>query len=340
MIFPNDVTRQLGRLFMVGLPGHELDVSTRGLIAEAGINNFIIFKRNVANPEQLRALCSDLVGACREQGLAAPLIAIDQEGGTVARLPPPFTQFAGAREMADSEQPEQRLIDFARCCARELREVGISMNLAPVLDVSPLGQGLFMEKRALGGDPVVVARLGRLVINTLQEEGVAACAKHFPGLGAAVLDPHLKLPRVELSRAQMLASDILPFRVAVATGVAAFMTSHTIYNALDPDRIATLSPAILTGLLREDLCFDGLVITDDLEMGAIENALPVSEAALASFAAGVDLLLICHGHDKVRRAHARLLAAVADGFISRERLAQSLRRIAEVVDRFVIRAGC
>lgn len=319
---------------MVGLPGHDLDDSTRNLITRAGINNFIIFRRNVLNREQLRTLCADLVASCRAQGLAMPIIAIDQEGGTVARLPPPFTQFAGARELAESAEPELLLVDYARCCARELRDVGISMNLAPVLDVSPAGQGLFMEKRALGGNALQVSRFGSLVIRVLQEEGIAACAKHFPGLGAAVLDPHLRLPVVELSRAQLSSCDLEPFRAAIAEKVAAFMTSHTIYKGLDPETIATLSPVILIKLLREELRYDGLVITDDLEMGAIENVFSVEDAALASFIAGVDLLLICHDHDKVSRAHARLLTAVDKGAISRERLLQSFGRIGEVVDRF------
>ena len=331
--------RQLGRLFMIGLPGYTLDASTQKLIEQVGINNFIIFKRNVSSREQLAELCAALVSACRAQGLALPLIAIDQEGGTVARLPPPFTQFAGARVMADSAQPEQRLAEYARCCAGELRDVGISMNLAPVLDVSPAGQGLFMEKRALGGEAGVVARLGSLVIKVLQEEGVAACAKHFPGLGAAVLDPHLKLPVVERSRAEILACDLEPFRAAVVAGVASFMTSHTIYKGLDPGTIATLSPTILTKLLRQELGYDGLVITDDLEMGAIENAMSVPEAACAAFMAGVDLLLICHDHDKVVRSHERLVAEVDAGVVSRQRLEQSLYRIGRVVDRFVARAS-
>lgn len=323
---------------MIGLPGHALDSSTLNLITTAGINNFIIFRRNVVSREQLRNLCADLVAACRAQGLSLPLIAIDQEGGTVARLPPPFSQFAGAREMAESADPEQRLSDYARCCARELRDVGISMNLAPVLDVSPAGLGLFMEKRALGGEAGQVSRLGSLVIRILQEEGVAACAKHFPGLGAAVLDPHLQLPVVDLPRAQLLSCDLEPFRAALAAKTAAFMTSHTIYKGLDPENIATLSPIILRKLLREELRYDGLVITDDLEMGAIENAMPVEEAALASFVAGVDLLLICHDHAKVFRAYERLLAAVAAGSIAQERLRQSFDRIGEVVDRFVQKA--
>ncbi len=324
----------VGDLFMVGLPGPVVDESTRGLIREQGIRHFILFRRNVVDPEQLRALCAGLTAACREQGLPAPLIAIDQEGGSVTRLGPPFTQFADARRLAEGADPEAALRDYAVTCGRELRGVGINMNLAPVLDVAPAGAGRFMERRSLGGSPERVAALGRLVIETLQAVGVAACGKHFPGLGEAVLDPHLQLPTVARSRAEIEAVDLVPFRAAIGAGVAAVMTSHTIYPALDADRPATLSEPVLNGLLRHALGYDGLVITDDLEMGAIENDASVAAAALASFLAGADLLLICHDHDKIRHARQRLAEGLAAGLFTRERLAASARRIEAVRRRF------
>jgi len=324
----------VGDLFMVGLPGLVLDDSTVSLVRDCRIHNFILFKRNVADPEQLRQLCGELNALCREHGLPLPLISIDQEGGTVARLGPPFTQFADARQLAESSDPEVAVREYATVCARELREVGINMNLAPVLDVCPAGEGRFMERRSLGSDPAQVGVLGCLIIDVLQEAGVAACVKHFPGLGAAVLDPHLQLPTVTQSRQQLQEVDLTPFRAAAQAGVAAFMTSHTIYSAIDADHPATLSALILEGLLRREIGYDGLVITDDLEMGAIENDGTVAEAAFASFLAGADLLLICHDHEKIRQSHARLLAGVTSGAVSGARLDASRRRIASVQGRY------
>lgn len=331
---PDTVTKHLGQLFMVGLPGLEVDGSTRDLITRYGINHFILFKRNVASPEQLAKLCAGLVAACREAGLAAPLISIDQEGGTVARLPLPFTQFPDARELAEGKEPEAALRRYAATCARELRGVGINMNLAPVLDVCPAGQGYFMERRSLGGAPETVASLGRLVIETMQRGGVAACAKHFPGLGAATLDPHKVLPLVERPVAELRRLDLPPFAAACAAGVAAVMTSHTIYSGLDRETPATLSPAILQGLLRTELGYKGLVITDDLEMGAIENARSVAAASLTAFTAGADMLLICHDHDKVRAAYDALAAALRSGQLVADRVIASLARVALVQQRF------
>ncbi|MBW2521969.1 MAG: glycoside hydrolase family 3 protein, partial [Deltaproteobacteria bacterium] len=152
---------------MAGLPGPHLDSSTLDLIGRFGINNFIYFRRNVENPEQLKKLSGDLRNACAAKGLQPPLIGIDQEGGTVARLGPPFTQFPDARVLAESPEPEQALRDYARVCSLELQSIGVNYNLAPVLDVSPAGKNLFMEKRSLGGDPETVARLGNLVIRQL-----------------------------------------------------------------------------------------------------------------------------------------------------------------------------
>jgi len=321
---------ETGSLLMTGLPGLELDSSTVNLIERYGVNNFIIFSRNVADPPQLQKLCRDLAETCEKQGLQPPLIAIDQEGGSVTRLPEPWTQFPDQRILAESDNPEEMLADYAGTCARELLTTGINLNFAPVLDVCPGGRNYFMERRSLGEDPELVARLGCLVIAEMQKGGVAACAKHFPGLGGAILDPHLVLPTVDRSLELIRSQDLVPFMAAAAAGVASIMTSHTIYPALDQDLPATLSPKILTGLLRDELGYDGLVITDDLEMGAIENTETVAEAALLSFKAGADLLLVCHDHDKVRDTVKTMGEAVVNGQIGEEMLLTARQRINKV----------
>jgi beta-N-acetylhexosaminidase len=292
----------LGQLFMIGLPGMELDDSTKRMVEEFRINNFIYFKRNVGSLEQLKQLSKDLRRICAAEDLAPPLIAIDQEGGTVTRLPPPFTQFPDARVLANSQEPEKELTAYARVCARELKEIGVNYNLAPVLDVCEAGKKYFMEKRSLGGDPETVGRLGSLVVRELQANSIAACGKHFPGLGAAVVDPHQQLPSVTKIESAILIHDIVPFQQAIIAGVASIMTSHTIYKHLDQLNPATLSPKILTGLLRNWLGYEGVIITDDLEMGAIEKEGKLESAAVQAFAAGADLLLICHSHEKVINA--------------------------------------
>jgi beta-N-acetylhexosaminidase len=325
---------ELGQLFMVGLPAVELDVGTRSLIRHFRINNFILFKRNVSGKEQLRQLCKALQLACRENGLPVPLISIDQEGGSVARLPAPFTQFADARMLAESAEPEKELVAYASTCARELKEVGITMNLAPVLDVCAAGDNYYMERRSLGQDPALVARFGRLIIEEMQRQGVAACAKHFPGLGAAVVDPHLELSRVVRTRQQLWDSDLRPFREAAEARVAAIMTSHTVYDTLDPGMPATLSKKILTDLLRLEMGYDGVIITDDLEMGAIEKEQPLAGAALKALQAGADLVLICHDQAKVIHACEMIVKAVEEGKLPAKGLQDSVKRLSAVRNRF------
>ena len=297
-----------GRFVMAGLPGLELDGRTEELVARFGLANFILFRRNIESPAQLAGLCAALTRCCGEHGLGQPLIAIDQEGGTVSRLPPPFSQFGDAREIEGADDPLAAARRYARTCGQELRQVGINMNLAPVLDVCPGRDGAwFMARRCLGSDPRAVARLGAAIVEELQRTGVAACAKHFPGLGSARLDPHEVAFAIDKEEKDLLREDLLPFAAAIEVGVAAVMTSHTVYAAFDGQRPATLSKEVCTKLLRNKLGFSGVLITDDLEMGAIAGQIPVPQAAVRAFAAGADLLLICENQEHVA-ATCRLLA--------------------------------
>ena len=324
----------LGQLFMAGLPGLALDSSTLELIEKFGINNFIYFKRNVQSPGQLKQLSQDLRRACRKNGLPPPLIAIDQEGGSVTRLPLPFTQFPDARVLSGSAEPEKALSNYARVCSRELKSIGVNYNLAPVLDVCAAGQDYFMERRVLGGDPKNVGRLGSLVIKEMQANGIAACAKHFPGLGAAVVDPHFQLPVVAKPEPGIRRDDLPPFRQAIDCGVASIMTSHTIYHHLDPENPATLSKKILTGLLRNELRYGGVVITDDLEMGAITGEGDPGHAALQAFEAGADLLLICQSHEKAIDGFKKTAAAITKSQGLAARLQESLQRVSAMRQKF------
>ncbi|MBA3014486.1 MAG: beta-N-acetylhexosaminidase [Proteobacteria bacterium] len=311
---------------MIGIPGFELDDSTRALICEDGVHNFILFRRNVSDRQQLSLLCRQLRETCVRQGLPRPLIAIDQEGGQVARLPPPFTLFDEPRSLAESSDCQARLLHYAVTCAEELISVGINFNLAPVLDVCPVGKGLFMERRCLGDDPQRVAELGALVVGGLQSAGVAACAKHFPGLGSALLDPHLDLPVVDLSVERLMAHDLVPFVEAIDAGVAAVMTSHAVYSAMDGSLPGTLSRRVIHEVLRERCGYDGLIITDDMEMGAIEKFMAFPDAVVKAFLAGADLVLICHDHQKIRNALTSLGKILSDGTEERARVKDSLRR--------------
>lgn len=254
-------------------------------------------------PEQVAELAYD----ARQLARDVPLwVSVDQEGGRVARLKAPFTEWppmAGLGRLGDAALAER----FAAALARELSAVGVTLDFAPVLDVHHEAADPVIGDRALSADPAEVARLGTVIIETLQRHGVAACGKHFPGHGDTRADSHHELPVVEHAPEHLDEHDMRPFGAAIAADVAAVMTAHVVYPALDDARPATLSPTIVDGILRRRLGHRGLVVTDDLEMGAITSTRSVEQAAVEALNAGCDTLLLCG--ESIER-HAAVLEAV------------------------------
>ncbi len=292
----------IGKLFMAGMPGPYLDEGTVSLIRDRGLGGIILFKRNIVDPLQVAALCNDLQKtAMKYQGI--PLfLGVDQEGGRVARLGEPFTRFPGNSAIGEDPRSAEMAARFGRVTATEMQLVGLNMNMAPVLDVPKGSVDKHLEGRTFGEEPGQVGRLGRIVIKALQENGIMAVGKHFPGLGKARLDPHEHLLTIEVEPREIDVVNLPPFQDAIGEGVAAIMTSHALYPSLDPRYPATLSYVIITELLRNRLGFQGLILTDDLEMGAMKKGLGVSESAVKSFEAGNDVLLICEDQSLVRDA--------------------------------------
>ncbi|SPD76228.1 Glycosyl hydrolase family 3 N-terminal domain protein [uncultured Desulfobacterium sp.] len=326
---------KIGRLFMAGIPGKSLDDDTDALIRNYCIGGVILFSRNIEDPMQLATLCNDLQDrAIRYHGI--PLfLAIDQEGGRVARLRPPFTVFAGNTSIGDDPNPVESAAEFGRITAEEMRVVGLNMDLAPVVDVRRGEPESHLVGRTFSDDPEKVALLGRIVVRALQKNGVMATAKHFPGLGRTALDPHFHLPTIDANLEEIKSHNLPPFQAAIEEGVSAIMTSHAIYPALDTDNPATLSYKILTDMLRRNLGFKGMVISDDLEMGAIKKHWGVSEGAVASFMAGNDILLICHNQGFIIEGVNSLRKKIIVGEISPDRLDLSLSRIERAKTEFL-----
>ncbi|RJR18973.1 MAG: beta-N-acetylhexosaminidase [Desulfobacteraceae bacterium] len=304
---------KIGRLFMAGMPGTEMDATTEFLISEYGLGGVIFFRRNIESPLQLARLCNTLQETSMKKRGIPLFLAVDQEGGRVARLIEPFTRFPGNAAIGASPDPVKEAKTFARKTALEMRLVGLNMDLAPVVDVARDAVEAHLEGRIFGNDPSSVSRLGAIVVKELQDRGVMAVAKHFPGLGAATLDPHHRLPSINVDMDELRRVDLPPFIGAAAAGVAGIMTSHAIYPAIDPSLPATLSPSVLTRLLRDELGYRGLIITDDLEMGAIAGGRGIADAAIASFMAGADILLICKDQNRILEAmHAMRDAALTN----------------------------
>ncbi|MFZ5565045.1 MAG: beta-N-acetylhexosaminidase [Thermodesulfobacteriota bacterium] len=279
-----------GQRLMAGFDGVLLNDDLKYLIDTLKVGGIILFSRNLETPGQIRDLCAsaqDYVASC---GLPPLFVAIDQEGGQVVRLKPPFTQFPGNPFIVEDHEARR----FADITALELKSIGVNMNMAPVMDVADGTAGSVMARRAFPGGPHIVARLGGLVIEGLQQAGVMAVAKHFPGIGRTTADSHIDQPRLDIDAAVMENSDLVPFRAAIAQEVCGIMLSHIRYTAMDGELPASMSAAIAKDLLRGKMGYDGLVMTDDLDMGAIHNHYAIDQVVKCADNADIDLLLVCH----------------------------------------------
>jgi beta-N-acetylhexosaminidase len=339
-----DAEREAAAFLMIGFDGPALTSAALRLL-ERGAFGVILFARNFVHRSQLAELCAEIkaIGRARPGPTAGHhrvAIAVDQEGGRVQRLRGPgFTDLPSARDIgrfagASLEDAEERAAALGRLCASELRPLGIDINFAPVLDVDSNPANPVIGDRSYSSDPQVVARLGVAFIRGLQAGDVAACGKHFPGHGDTDRDSHLELPRLDHDLDRLGRIELLPFQAAAKADVAAIMTSHILFPALDPTHPATMSAKVL-GLLRSELRYEGLVVSDDLEMQAIADHHDLPEAAIAAVNAGCDLLLVCHDAARQEAIVAGLAKAIADGRCSAERVVEAATRRSRVLTRFV-----
>ncbi len=318
-----DVEELAGRVLAVGIAGVQLDDATTRALAALRPGAVVLFRRNVEDPRQLRALVAAL-----HRLPSRPLVAIDHEGGRVTRLGPPFTAFPAAAELGRAGAEAAHAIGAA--IGRELASVGIDIDFAPVLDIASAAGPSFIGDRAFATDPADVAALALAFADGLLASGVLPCGKHFPGHGATTTDSHLDRPMVRQTRAQLLARELIPFGAAIRAGWPMLLSAHVLYPSLDGERVATLSPAIATTVLRRDLGFRGVLWSDDLTMRAVSAELSAPEAAVAALAAGVDGVLVCHDLDEAHRAAERLCAAVGSGALPARRLHEAAERIAAI----------
>ena len=321
-------------MIVSGFEGTTLNTRTEELIVQQGIGGLILFERNFKNPDQLRNLINDLQSLTADNPEIPPLfISVDQEGGRVARLGAPFTQFPpmSCLGQADSNELAYR---FGLGMGKELRAVGVNMDYAPVLDVHSNLANPIIGHRALDSDAKKVARLGAELIRGFYDAGVIPVGKHFPGHGDTSQDSHFMLPRVERTRESLEQIELIPFSHAIEQGLEVLMTAHVVYPSWDADRPATFSPAILNDLLRNSLCFEGLIMSDDLEMQAVEDKLEsIPELGTR---AGVDIFLICHDLEKVNALQDAMIRDIESGRIPRSTIDQSLARIFKLKQKLQI----
>lgn len=330
-ITPFTPEQSAGQRLMVGFDGTELNVELKFLIGTLKVGGIILFSRNLIEPGQIEDLCFSMQSYARSCGQPPLLIAIDQEGGRVARLKEPFTQFPGNPKMKGADDA----VFFAETTAKELSEVGINMNLAPVLDVAPEGINSVMADRAFGSDPSWVSEQGKVVIEHLQAAKIMAVAKHFPGIGRTVLDSHFELPDLDIDVNAMKTFDLFPFKTAISNDVAGIMLSHIRYTGIDPDWPASLSRIIADDLLRREMGYDGVVMTDDLDMGAIEKHYNIKTVIQRILTADIDLALICHAGPNIEHAFGEILDVQRQSQTVKALGPKSLKRIMRLKSRYL-----
>jgi beta-N-acetylhexosaminidase len=335
----NDLTlnQQIGQLMMVGFPGTEPTPELIALIQQQHVGNIILFSRNIQSARQLRTLTSRLQELAREAGQRYPLlIALDQENGMVRRLKEDATVLPGNMALGATGS-EQSAYDVARASGLELHALGINLNLAPVVDVNNNPANPVIGVRSFGEDPQQVAQLASAQIRGYQSAGLATCIKHFPGHGDTTTDSHLAMPTVPYAMERLEQIELVPFKRGIATGTDCVMTAHIYFSALmhETKLPATLSPAVVRQLLREQLGFQGVVITDCLEMKAVSETVGVEQGAVLAQQAGNDLLLISHRPERQLAGIAAIKAAVQAGTISSEQIGQSVQHILKLKEHLL-----
>ncbi len=322
---------------MVGFHGTRFDAELRDFLDDLRPAGVILFARNIADPVQVALLNRDIQRRCHERDGEGIFIGVDQEGGRVRRLVDPFTEFPPALELAAAMDSDAAVRRFAETTAKELRLAGFNLDFVPVLDVvqdsAELASSVIGD-RSFGADPGVVTRLGSIVIEAMTKQGVISCCKHFPGHGGTRVDSHLDLPVDSRDARSIEETDLLPFAAAVQGGVGMVMTAHVRYPDLDDTACATLSRTILEDLLRSKLGYDGVIITDDLDMGAVANHHTPEDACVLAMQAGADILLICNRPRTAIQCRTRLMEALKSGEIAEDRVKQSLVRIHKLKHRF------
>ncbi|MFF2088893.1 beta-N-acetylhexosaminidase [Paenibacillus sp. NPDC058174] len=323
---------KVGQMIIAGIDGKAIDAEASRMIKEERIGGIILYGTNIADLQGMVALVNALKEA--NSGNAVPLlISVDQEGGKVSRMPKSFTAIPSNKKVGATNDPSLAE-EMGKLLAEELKLTGFNMNFAPVLDVNSNPANPIIGTRSFGATAELVSRMGMAEMKGIRENGIIPVVKHFPGHGDTSVDSHLELPIVNKTREELAKLEWLPFEAAIEQKTDAIMVAHILYPHLDPDKPASISAAIIGDVLRGKMGYDGVVMTDDLTMGAITKNYGLAEAALDSVQAGSDIVLIAHGYDNALQVRDAILKSMQDNKLSVERIDKSVRRILSLKQRY------
>ncbi|WP_246187927.1 beta-N-acetylhexosaminidase [Paenibacillus tengchongensis] len=324
--------QKIGQMLLAGIDGTELDKEARSMIADDQVGGIILYADNISNLQGMVSLINELKSSNRDH--PAPLwISVDQEGGKVSRLPKEYAAFPESGTVGSTGDSEAAGT-MGRLLAKAVKSAGFNMNFAPVLDIASNPDNPIIGTRSFGSTAQLVAAMGIAEMKGIAAEGVVPVVKHFPGHGDTSVDSHLELPVVDKSREELAELEWRPFAAAVEEQADAVMIAHILFPQLDPDRPASLSERIISDLLRREMGFQGVVITDDLTMGAITKNYTLAAAAVDTVLAGSDILLVAHEYDNERAVREALLNAVKNGTITEERIDESVLRILALKNKY------
>ena len=320
---------KVGQMVMIGVYGLSVNDDTKNLLSKYHFGGIIFYDRNMENKAQVKDFVDGLNSV---SGQKLPLfVALDEEGGRVARMKHDLTAPPSQQSLGETGNPENAKI-WAKRTAAALREIGVNVNFAPVADVGG------KDTRSFADNPQIVSDFVSNAVAGYEEENFYCCLKHFPGIGAAKIDPHKEISSISFSRDELEKYDLLPFRNVIKNhdnSKFMVMISHLSYDALDPGKAASLSKPIVTDLLRNDIGFTGVIITDDLNMGAVSKHNSSKNMGVESIKAGADIALLCHEPEMQKDIYSGILEAVQKGEISEERIDESVRRILKM--KFALR---
>ena len=315
---------KVGQLMMIGFSGTEKSMEVQEFIEEKHIGGIIYFDRNMSSPKQVAELSNTLQESAENSRFSLPLmVAIDQEGGAITRMREQVSPIPSQQKLGEKATAEE-VYQVAKLNGRELEAMGINLDFAPVLDLSK------KDSRSFGTDPKKVHQYGEKVIQGLNEASVTGALKHFPGNGRSEIDPHVETSSVEANQLDLENSDIYPFKEIIKevdNDKFFMMVTHIKYPAYDKEKPASLSKVIIEDLLREKLGYKGIVITDDMEMGAVKNYFSFKDMGKEAILAGVDIVLVCHEHPHQLEVYNGIIEAVNKGEIPMERIDESTRRV-------------
>ncbi len=317
--------QKVGQMILAGIDGTKIDSSMKAMIADQHVGGIILYKNNFSDLAGSVRLVNELKKANKDN--PAPLfISVDQEGGKVSRLPKDFLAIPTAEKVGRTGKPELAQ-EMGAILSNELSLMGFNVDFAPVLDINSNPKNPVIGSRSFGNDAELVTKMGISLMKGLQEGGTIPVVKHFPGHGDTSVDSHLDLPIVQKTAKQLEALEWIPFQAAIENGTDAVMVAHILFPLIDPDAPASFSKVIIGEQLRGTLGFDGVVITDDMTMGAIADHYGIEDAALKSVQAGSDILLIAHGYNTEKKVYDKLIESVQNGQLEQSRIDESVRRI-------------